>query len=195
MALGFIVAGVTTRKIIPDKTLTKNSTPRLRIQRFGDGYEQRVVDGINNINQTYSSSFTNREKEEADDIIAFFDTQGAVTAFDFVIPDSNSTSTTTSVTSGSSSSSTSVTLTTLNTDITPDATVSGSGISGTPTVSSIDGADLVLSSAQSISGGVILTFTNPNELKIKVVCDSWTISYTNKAFYNIQANFRRVFEP
>ena len=40
-----------------------------------------------------------------------------------------------------------------------------------------------------------LTFTNPNELKIKVVCDSWTISYTNKAFYNIQANFRRVFEP
>jgi len=195
MALGFIVAGVTTRKIIPDKTLTKNSTPRLRIQRFGDGYEQRVVDGINNINQTYSSSFTNREKEEADDIIAFFDTQGAVTAFDFVIPDSNSTSTTTSVTSGSSSSSTSVTLTTLNTDITPDATVSGSGISGTPTVSSIDGADLVLSSAQSISGGVTLTFTNPNELKIKVVCDSWTISYTNKAFYNIQANFRRVFEP
>tara|TARA_E500000081_G_scaffold27698_1_gene31498 strand:- start:9643 stop:10230 length:588 start_codon:yes stop_codon:yes gene_type:complete len=195
MALGFIVAGVTTRKIIPDKTLTKNSTPRLRIQRFGDGYEQRVVDGINNINQTYSSSFTNREKEEADDIIAFFDTQGAVTAFDFVIPDSNSTSTTTSVTNSSSSSSTSVTLTTLNTDITPDATVSGSGISGTPTVSSIDGADLVLSSAQSISGGVILTFTNPNELKIKVVCDSWTISYTNKAFYNIQANFRRVFEP
>ncbi len=195
MALGFIVAGVTTRKIIPDKTLTKNSTPRLRIQRFGDGYEQRVVDGINNINQTYSSSFTNREKEEADDIIAFFDTQGAVTAFDFVIPDSNSTSTTTSVTSGSSSSSTSVTLTTLNTDITPDATVSGSGISGTPTVSSIDGADLVLSSAQSISGGVTLIFTNPNELKIKVVCDSWTISYTNKAFYNIQANFRRVFEP
>ena len=195
MALGFTVAGVTTRKIIPDKTLTKNSTPRLRIQRFGDGYEQRVVDGINNINQTYSSSFTNREKEEADDIIAFFDTQGAVTAFDFVIPDSNSTSTTTSVTNSSSSSSTSVTLTTLNTDITPDATVSGSGISGTPTVSSIDGADLVLSSAQSISGGVILTFTNPNELKIKVVCDSWTISYTNKAFYNIQANFRRVFEP
>lgn len=195
MALGFIVTGVTTRKIIPDKTLTKNSTPRLRIQRFGDGYEQRVVDGINNINQTYSSSFTNREKEEADDIIAFFDTQGAVTAFDFVIPDSNSTSTTTSVTSGSSSSSTSVTLATLNTDITPDATVSGSGISGTPTVSSIDGADLVLSSAQSISGGVTLTFTNPNELKIKVVCDSWTISYTNKAFYNIQANFRRVFEP
>lgn len=195
MALGFIVTGVTTRKIIPDKTLTKNSTPRLRIQRFGDGYEQRVVDGINNINQTYSSSFTNREKEEADDIIAFFDTQGAVTAFDFVIPDSNSTSTTTSVTNSSSSSSTSVTLTTLNTDITPDATVSGSGISGTPTVSSIDGADLVLSSAQSISGGVILTFTNPNELKIKVVCDSWTISYTNKAFYNIQANFRRVFEP
>ena len=54
MALGFIVAGVTTRKIVPDKTLTKNSTPRLRIQRFGDGYEQRVVDGINNINQTYS---------------------------------------------------------------------------------------------------------------------------------------------
>ena len=73
--------------------------------------------------------------------------------------------------------------------------VSGTGVSGTPTVSSIDGVNLVLSSSQSISGGVTLTFTNSNERKVKVVCDSWTTTFNNTDFNNIQANFRRVYEP
>lgn len=195
MALGFTVTGITSSKVVPDRTLTRSSNPRVRVQSFGDGYEQRIVDGINNINETYSVSFVNRAKAEADDIIAFFDTKGAAGTFDFVYPDTNSTATTTGVTSGSSSSSTALTLTAANTDITLNATVSGTGVSGTPTVSSIDGVNLVLSTAQSISGGVTLTFTNANERKVKVVCDSWTTTFNNTDFNNIQANFRRVYEP
>ena len=83
MAIGFTVTGITD-KVVPDKTLTKQSNPRVRIQKFGDGYEQRLVDGINNINESYSLSFTNRDKTEADDILAFFDTNAGVTAFDFI---------------------------------------------------------------------------------------------------------------
>ena len=125
MAIGFTVTGITD-KVVPAKTLTKQSNPRVRIQKFGDGYEQRLVDGINNINETYSLTFANRAKEEADDIIAFFDTKAGATAFDFTIPDTN-------------------------------------------------------------AGG--------NERTIKVVCDSWSVSFTNNEFHNIQTTFRRVYEP
>ena len=125
MAIGFTVTGITD-KVVPDKTLTKQSQPKVRTHKFGDGYEQRSVDGINNINESYSLSFTNRAKAEADDIIAFFDTKAGATAFDFTIPDTN-------------------------------------------------------------AGG--------NERTIKVVCDSWSVSFTNNEFHNIQTTFRRVYEP
>ena len=52
MALGFTVPAITSTKVVPDKTLTRSSNPRVRVQSFGDGYEQRIVDGINNINET-----------------------------------------------------------------------------------------------------------------------------------------------
>ena len=195
MALGFTVSAITDSKVVPDKTLTKQTQPRVRIQRFGDGYEQRIVDGINNITENYTLTFTNRSKTESDDIIAFFDTQAGVAAFNFTIPDTNSTSTTTSVTSGSTSNTTALTLTAANLDIVAGATVSGTGISGTPTVSSISGTSVVLSTNQSISGGVTLTFTNSNEKEIKVVCDSWAVTFSNKEFHNIQTTFRRVYEP
>ena len=198
MAIGFTVAAITDKKVVPDKTLTRQSTPRVRVQRFGDGYEQRSVDGINNINESYSLSFTNRDKTEADDILAFFDTNAAVTAFDFIVPDTNSTTTTTAQVNGSISSSKNVTLSATNLEIASGAVVSYSTnppISGTPTVSSISGTALVLDTAQNISDTTVLTFVNQNERTIKVVCDSWTMTFNNREFYNIQANFRRVYEP
>jgi len=198
MAIGFTVSAITDKKVIPDKSLSKQSTPRVRIQTFGDGYEQRIVDGINNINESFTLTFTNRDKTEADDIIAFFDSKGAATAFEFIHPDTNSTTTTTRTVSGSTSSNTNVTLSATNLEIAAGAVVSYTTdppISGTPTVASINGTALVLSTAQSISSGTTLTFVNQNERKINVVCDSWTTSFNNKDFYNIQANFRRVYEP
>ena len=66
MALGFTVPAITSTKVVPDKTLTRSSNPRVRVQSFGDGYEQRIVDGINNINEIYSVSFVNRAKAEAE---------------------------------------------------------------------------------------------------------------------------------
>ena len=195
MALGFTVTNITDKKIRADRNMAKTSTPRVRVQQFGDGYEQRAVEGINNINESYTVMFQNRERAEADDIIAFFDTQAGVTAFGFTIPDTNSTTTTTATVNGAVSSSTSVTISAANLNISQGATVSGSGVSGSPTVSLISGTSLTLSSAQSISDTTTLTFTNANEREIKVICNDWNIAYISGDFYTVTANFRRVYEP
>ena len=87
MAIGFTDLGAVQR--IPDKALTRNNKPRIIKIQFGDGYEQRIQEGINNINQEFAVSFTNRPKEEIDDIMAFLDNKAGTTAFDFTYPDTN----------------------------------------------------------------------------------------------------------
>jgi phage-related protein len=88
MALGFIYTGSTFAT--PDKTMTRESSPKVLISKFGDGYEQRVTDGINSLSETYSLQFKTREKEFIDDVVVFLDGKKGVTKFAFRIPESNS---------------------------------------------------------------------------------------------------------
>ena len=93
MALGFTTtATYGNRQIRPDKTMTRTSTPTVRKISFGDGYEQRVASGINNLKQSFTVSFNNREKEEIDEITAYLDSLNGVSKFSFTIPDSNAAS-------------------------------------------------------------------------------------------------------
>lgn len=88
MEIGFLLLdGVSVAR--PDKNLNRTSSPRVLKATFGDGYEQRIADGINNIQEEYSIAFNNRTKEEIDDITAFLASKNGVTSFDFTIPDSN----------------------------------------------------------------------------------------------------------
>ena len=75
----------------PDKAMTKNSQPKILTATFGDGYDQRVADGINTLNETYNLSFKTRTKEDIDDIVLFLDTQKGVSKFILTLPDSNNT--------------------------------------------------------------------------------------------------------
>ena len=86
MAIGFLVGAT---QIAPDRSLSRASKPRVLTAKFGDGYEQRIVDGINNIEETFAISFVNRSKAEIDDITAFFESKGGATSFNYTIPDSN----------------------------------------------------------------------------------------------------------
>ena len=79
MTIGFIYTGSTYAT--PDKQLTKTSNPRVLTAKFGDGYEQRAVDGINNLNETYNLTFKTRKKADIDDIVAFLDSKQNVTKF------------------------------------------------------------------------------------------------------------------
>ena len=93
MAIGFTDLTSTVRR--PDKMMSASSTPNIIETNFGDGYQQRIAKGINNLQQSYGVSFDNRTKEEIDDITAFFTNKGGVTKFDFTIPDSNNSGETT----------------------------------------------------------------------------------------------------
>tara|TARA_E500000178_G_C17034633_1_gene762653 strand:- start:2468 stop:2866 length:399 start_codon:yes stop_codon:yes gene_type:complete len=89
--IGFTVPGV-SGQVIPDKTLQRQTTPKVRVAQFGDGYQQRIADGLNSVTDVFTVNFVNRLKAEADDIEAFFRDKKGVTAFNFTFPDSNSSS-------------------------------------------------------------------------------------------------------
>ena len=90
MTIGFIYTGTTY--VTPDKSMSKQSAPRVLVASFGDGYEQRIADGINTLNETYSLSFASRPKADIDDIVAFLDGKKGVSSFPLILPDSNVTS-------------------------------------------------------------------------------------------------------
>lgn len=88
MAVGFLLLNGSTRAV-PDKGFNRDDTPVLFTAKFGDGYEQRVANGINALQSEFSVSFNTRPKAEIDDIVAFFTSKGGVTAFNWTIPDTN----------------------------------------------------------------------------------------------------------
>ena len=69
--------------------MTRSNEPVIFKAEFGDGYQQRIANGINNLKQEFSVSFATREKAEIDDIIGFFESTNGVTAFDFTFADTN----------------------------------------------------------------------------------------------------------
>ena len=72
-----------------DKGFTTQSTPKIHMADFGDGYTQRIADGINNLQQTMEVSFSTRPKAEIDDLVAFFESLGGVNKFEMTIDDTN----------------------------------------------------------------------------------------------------------
>lgn len=82
-----IVASDTT--INADRGVTIQSTPRVKLANFGDGYEQRLADGINNIKREVNLSFSPRDNAEIDDIIDYFDYLEGVTPLTITYNNSN----------------------------------------------------------------------------------------------------------
>lgn len=60
---------------VADRGLQRASTHRVLNANFGDGYEQRVLDGINTKKDVFNISFNNREAKDVNLIAAFFDSK------------------------------------------------------------------------------------------------------------------------
>ena len=75
----------------PDKTLNNKKAPKVLVSSIVDGYQQRAVDGINSLQETFSVAFNNREKAVIDDLVAFLDSMQGVTKFTLTLPDTNNT--------------------------------------------------------------------------------------------------------
>lgn len=84
-------------QVVPDNNMSRQTTPDVLIAKFGDGYEQRAANGINSLKEEYSVSFSSRKKSEIDNIISFFSVKKGITAFDFVVPDTNGTNNETTI--------------------------------------------------------------------------------------------------
>ena len=90
MAIGFnTTSDHGSRQVVSDKGLSSTETPRVLMASFGDGYEQRIANGINSLDQTFTLNFKTRPKAEIDDIIAFFVSRKGVTAFNYIVSDRN----------------------------------------------------------------------------------------------------------
>ena len=73
MALGFsTTASFGDRTVNPDRGMSKKNTPVIFQAKFGDGYQQRIANGINNLDQEFGVSFATRKKAEIDYIVGFF---------------------------------------------------------------------------------------------------------------------------
>lgn len=70
-----------TFTFIPSRGFTNTIKPRVKTAQFGDGYAQRIVDGINTFTQEWNLVFGSRELTEVTQILEFFETQKGVYAF------------------------------------------------------------------------------------------------------------------
>lgn len=65
---------------------TLDKKPRVRTAQFGDGYQQRVADGINIAPESWSLTFSARATAERDTILAFLEARNGVEAFLWTSP-------------------------------------------------------------------------------------------------------------
>lgn len=58
-----------------DRGLSRTSTHRVLTSKFGDGYEQRVLDGINTKNDEFQISFNNRSASSINLLAKYLDSK------------------------------------------------------------------------------------------------------------------------
>jgi len=72
--------------IDPSQYFKKTSQPRIREISYGDGYAQRISDGINNFKESWSLSFTNRTISDVNTMSAFLTARNGVESFTWTPP-------------------------------------------------------------------------------------------------------------
>ena len=75
--------------VMPDKGFQKKDKARIYQTKFGDGYEQRLANGINALDQMFTLNFKTRPKAEIDDLVTFFVGLNGVDSCRFTYADSN----------------------------------------------------------------------------------------------------------
>jgi len=79
-------APVFTPPVPPTVGTTLTMRPRVRVAQFGDGYSQRMADGLNAQPQIWTVSWSPVTQANADAIINFLAARGGVQAFRWTPP-------------------------------------------------------------------------------------------------------------
>ena len=69
-----------------DRGMARETQHRVLTAKFGDGYEQRVLDGINTKLDTFNVSFKNKSASSINLLAAYLDAKAA-DSFDFTVTD------------------------------------------------------------------------------------------------------------
>jgi len=77
---------MSTFTFIPSTSARRAVAPRVRRVAFGDGYEQRVADGINTRAEEWGLSFVGKTDTEANAIETFLEARGGVESFNWTTP-------------------------------------------------------------------------------------------------------------
>ncbi len=77
---------MTTFTYTVDFSSNKRTQPKISNIQFGDGYSQRIAQGLNHVSSIWSVTFVNRDLDEATEIEEFFIARGATEAFDWTPP-------------------------------------------------------------------------------------------------------------
>lgn len=72
---------MTTFTWTPEFGSSGDYAPNVTINKFGDGYEQRILLGMNSSPGIWNLTFANRETDEGSDILDFLIAREAVEAF------------------------------------------------------------------------------------------------------------------
>jgi len=70
-----------------DRGASETPKPRVIKTQFGDGYEMRMVHGINNTPRSWSLVFNNRTNDDIDNLYAFFQELAGVSTCRLTVPD------------------------------------------------------------------------------------------------------------
>jgi len=89
------MANFNNLNVIPDRGLKTDQSPRVLMAKYGDGYEQRVAAGINNLPESWDLTWNNRSNADANKVIKFLEDEAGVTTFDWYPPDTEISSTVT----------------------------------------------------------------------------------------------------
>ena len=76
-----------TWTIAPDFSSPGTTKYRILQARFGDGYQQRVADGINTRVQSWALRFSARTAAELSAIVTFLTARAGTESFDWTAPD------------------------------------------------------------------------------------------------------------
>ena len=183
--------------ITPSFGIRKQSKPKIRITKFGDGYEFRALLGLplTQDPKEYTLKFENITEEESDVIEAFLRSRvNDQASFTFTPPGEGFTKTGTYVQSG----------TTITITITNHGVAIGDILTIVFTSGATNGSYAVASSADANTFTVTAaTSTTITETAVSItlsgagqyVCDGWskTLPYANRC--TINCTFREVFEP
>jgi len=173
--------------IIPDRGVSTDQSARTFIANYGDGYEQRVAAGINNLPEEWSVSWNNRSTSDANKVIKFLEDQKGVTAFDWYPPDTEISSTTD--TEGAEDnklkdSTQAFTNRLLNTTVTDQG-------DNEATVIAVDSTTQLTLSSDLMANNETYTIYPYKKYK----CEKWATSIPFAGYRTVSATFVKVFEP